>query len=582
MIKSELKKVRNILDESVRYVVPNYQRNFEWKKSQAEEFWDDISSGSVFLGNLVLDVSKESEKNEIIIVDGQQRITTIFIFLAACRFQAKKINSHDQASVIQKKISFIDDTSGKAGVSKLIPSPSIIDTFNQTIVNDEWDGKVFEGKRRPINKIKPIYDYFISCVSKFNKDDLIDILKKLYESTFVKIDIEEPQDAFDIFERTNARGMELNAADLLKNYLFSHKVSDQIEMEWEDIVTNSAGNILRMIKYFYVSKKGLIQRKQLFRALRDYGKTIGPDKLFEEIKEFSYYYSLVVNSSYETVVEWADETKNSFFRKQYNAESLNRALEALQLFGVTQAYPIVVKLAIAINSVRDSKNKDKISEKFLEFCQVLEKFHFINYAISQQPGNRIEKYYADKCKLEVNDSNISDFIKTTIAQLRKEKIVSSLTFLEKFSEISYSNSNDFHLIYYIFDRLNNFNRKGGQYIRLYNPDKKLVRKDYDIDHLVSQNLDKYGFDDEQVPETIDNIGNLLVISKHTNGSAQNMEILKKLEFFKEKEIQNLMEAKIVVDEWESKKWESVDDINKNILDRTKTMSDRAYDKVWKI
>jgi uncharacterized protein with ParB-like and HNH nuclease domain len=256
MIKSELTKVRSVLDASYKYIVPGYQRNFEWKREQAEEFWEDISSGSVFLGNLVLDMSQE-KSNTIFIVDGQQRITTIFIFLAACKYQANNIKSSSQAAAIQTKISFVDDTSGKASSSKLVPSPSIAGIFEQTILNPEWDGKRFDvrGLKRQINKLKPIYEYFIECLSNYKVDDLADILRKLYESTFVKIEIEEPQDAFDIFERTNARGMELNAADLLKNYLFQKNPSEKIESDWSDIVTCSDGGILRMIKYFYVSQK---------------------------------------------------------------------------------------------------------------------------------------------------------------------------------------------------------------------------------------------------------------------------------------------------------------------------------------
>ena len=95
--------------------------------------------------------------------------------------------------------------------------------FSQTIASGTWDGKTFNftHKKRQIAKIKPIYSYFVDKLSKFNKEEIKDILEKLYDSSFVVIEIEDTQEAFDIFERTNARGMELNAADLLKNYLFA-------------------------------------------------------------------------------------------------------------------------------------------------------------------------------------------------------------------------------------------------------------------------------------------------------------------------------------------------------------------------
>jgi uncharacterized protein with ParB-like and HNH nuclease domain len=581
MIKSELKKVRSLLDESVRYVIPTNQRNYEWKKEQGEEFWDDISQNSIYLGTLVFNVSKESE-NEISIVDGQQRITTIFVLLAACRHQAKKINSTDQAAAIQNKISFIDDTSGKASSSKLIPSPSIRETFLETITNDKWDGKKFElkNKKRQIGRIKPLYEFFVDRVSKLDKDTLADLLKKLYESTFVRIDIGEVQEAFDIFERTNARGLELNAADLLKNYLFSRSTSEKVEEEWDEIVDNSYGNLLRMVKYFYVSKLGPVQKKNLFKLLKKYGEETGVDSLLKQIKEFSFFYSLIVGGSYNSILEWATDTDNNFFRKEYSARSLNRAFDAIKLFGVTQAYPVIVKLMTTISSIEDSKLKEKASEKFLDFVVAIEKFHFLNYAVSQRPGNQIENYYADKCKIALNKKNITEFISQTIKELQKEKVVGKAEFQEKFATLSYQS--DFHLIYYIFDRMNNFGRKGGQHIEIYNPDRKLIKRNYDIDHLVAQDLEEYEFDNDEMGEMIDSIGNLLVISKHTNGGLQNKNITSKLEVLREKEIQNLLEAAHLLIFWENRKWAKVQDVLKNIEERIGDLSDRAYSSVWKI
>lgn len=579
MINADLKKVRSILDESVKYIVPEYQRNFEWKREQAEEFWEDISSGSVFLGNLVLDISKQKE-NEIYIVDGQQRITTIFIFLAACRCHAMNIKSYDQANAIQTKISFIDDTSGKAGSSKLIPSPSIVDVFAETIANSSWDGKKFEskGKKRQVNKIKPIYEYFLECISDLGADDLAALLKKLYESSFVRIEIEEAQEAFEIFERTNARGMELNAADLLKNYLFAQNASEKLTDDWDEIVENSLGTMLRMIKYYYVSHSGLIQKKLLFKALKKHGEKIGAESMLSDIKSFSYHYAIAVNGSAEGILEWASQTNNSYFRKEYNAKSLNRKFEALQLFSVTQAYPLIVKLMIILSEVKSPQKKNKISEKFLEFINTLENFHFINYAISQRPGNQIENYYADMCTNKINEDNIIETMKSVTSELKKNKLAGKEEFTERFSEISYIN--DSYIIYYLFDRFNNFGRKGGQYIELYNPDKKLLRRNYDIDHLISQNLDNYDFDGGLIVESIDNIGNLLVISKHTNGKVQNMEILEKMKVFEEMEIQNLPEVKQLVTDWKSKKFDKEDLVVTIIKERAQSLAQRAYDKIW--
>ncbi|MFI5260448.1 MAG: DUF262 domain-containing protein [Candidatus Paceibacteria bacterium] len=581
MIKSELKKVRNLLDESIEYVVPPYQRNFAWKRSQAEEFLNDISSDSIFLGTIVLDTSREVE-GQISIVDGQQRITTIFILLAACRRQAKKINSIGQAQEIQRKISFIDDTSGRSNLSKLKPSPSIATIFEKTIASEEWDGRDFDfkSKKREANRIRPIYEFFSEKIAKMDKDELAGLLKKVYESTVIKIEVQETQEAFEIFERTNARGTDLDAADLLKNYLFKNSASENLTEDWDTIVGNASGNILRLIKYYYVSNFGGVQKKFLFKEMERHGDAVGPDQLLSRIKDFAYYYNLIISGNVENISEWSAETNNDFFRKEYNAESLHRVFEALRLFGVSQGYPLITKLFLVLDGESDHEKKKKISEKLLVFLKTVEKFHFLNYAVGQRPGNQIEGYYADKCKIPISSANMIDFLKQITKELRDEKIIGEAEFSEKFSELSYVN--DPTLIYYIYDRLNNQDRTGGQYISIYNPDKKLLRKNYDIDHLISQDATNYDFTEEEIADYIDSIGNLLVISKHTNGSMQNMNIVEKLRVLKKLESQNLPEAELLVAEWGSKQWTPVEKVIESIKERSRSVAKRAYGICWKI
>jgi len=326
MIKPLDKTVRGILDDSVRYVVPEYQRNFEWHKEHAEEFFEDISAGSVYFGTLVFDTSKRQKEKETIIVDGQQRLTTIFIFLAACRLRAHQIHSTGQTSAIQSKLSFIDDTTGDSGTPKLEASPSINEIFSQTIVNGIWDGKTFNftHKKRQIAKIKPIYSYFVDKLSKFNKEEIKDILEKLYDSSFVVIEIEDTQEAFDIFERTNARGMELNAADLLKNYLFARQASDNLSQDWESIIENSSSNILRMIKYYYVSNYGYTPKKRLFKDLKKHGEIIDSKEFLIEYKENTF--SLDRFNQYHDKELLIRKTLIGPHRDEYHIYMINKSL----------------------------------------------------------------------------------------------------------------------------------------------------------------------------------------------------------------------------------------------------------------
>ena len=110
MINPNPAKIEDILNSSIQFEVPKYQREYTWGKGEAIEFLDDLksyseSNGNLFLGTLIFDISEEEQKR-IRVVDGQQRITTILLLLIACRNVAKEINAVNLATLIQNKITF--------------------------------------------------------------------------------------------------------------------------------------------------------------------------------------------------------------------------------------------------------------------------------------------------------------------------------------------------------------------------------------------------------------------------------------------------------------------------------------------
>ncbi|KKW01391.1 MAG: hypothetical protein UY36_C0023G0010 [Parcubacteria group bacterium GW2011_GWA1_49_11] len=240
MINPNPAKIESILNSSIQFAVPRYQREFTWGKSEALEFFEDLKSyteletGGLFLGTLIFDISEERQK-KIKVVDGQQRLTTILLLLIACRNLAKKSKAARIAQKIQEKITFEDPTTAESLGPRLIASESVKDVFEE-ISKYEWNGE-FTPKignkhvKLQIRRIKPIYDYFYNEIKSFDKAKLSNFLKVIYESYVVRIDIQDEVEAFSIFERTNARGVDLEASDLLKNYLFSRGV-EGLEEAW--------------------------------------------------------------------------------------------------------------------------------------------------------------------------------------------------------------------------------------------------------------------------------------------------------------------------------------------------------------
>jgi uncharacterized protein with ParB-like and HNH nuclease domain len=581
MLNANKTKLEKVLSRAVKYSVPNYQRNFEWRRDNAEEFWQDIQSQGTFLGTIVFNVSKEETNQEIEIVDGQQRLTTIFILLAALRTAAVRVKNYQQASAIQQFISFIDNTSGASSATKFVASESIRDAFNETIANESWDGKDFnikslKSKKRQINRIKPIYSFFAEKVSNFGFDDIKGILSNLYSSIFVEIEIMNTEDAFEIFERTNARGLDLNAADLLKNFLFAQTNLNNIEEKWEQVINYSSGNILRMIKYFYVSKQGGVRKKELFSKLRNYGEIVGSEKFLEELTRYARLYDLIINKGDEDFLEYGKEYSIEFYQTQYNAEEINRSLDAINLFGITQSYPLILKALDSVTVMESSRERETFAKQINQLVKLIENYHFVNSAVSQRPGNVVEKFYTDMCEPDMTVDSLKNIINKVKAKFVEER-VKLPEFVERFKELNYHN--DYRLVLYINDRFNNHERRGGQIEKMYNSDSRALRRNFDIEHLIAQDSSKYSLPPEKFEDLIHNIGNLIVISKHTNGSLQNKHILDKIPLIKNKD-SRLREVQELSEIWENSIWDTFEKIEKNIQERAENMAERAYNKVW--
>jgi uncharacterized protein with ParB-like and HNH nuclease domain len=590
MINPNPSKLEDILNSSIQYVVPKYQREYTWGKNEAIDFLEDLksyseSSDNLFLGSLIFDISDQKNK-KISVVDGQQRITTILLLLIVCRNFAKKINAVQLATLIQNKITFIDPTTAEPLGCRLIASESIKSIFEE-ISKYEWNGNfniTFPGVdgrkiRWQVGRIKPIYDYFLSELKDFDQNKLSRFLKTIYEAYVVRIDIEDEIEAFSIFERTNARGVDLEASDLLKNYLFAQGVEGLDEI-WPQIIENSDGTLLRMLKYFYVSRKGYISKSNLYKEISRYGKNIGAARLVNELFDFSKYYIHIKSADIIGIKNYFDSIScTAISGDQDRYEKIYYSLEGLRLFKISQTYPLIYS-AIHCFIESGAVNSASLSKKLIEFFDTLEKYHFINNAVCERIGNEVEKMYADYCDKFYNSKNFDTVVKDLIANL-KNHLASEQEFSTRFSEISYS-QDTIPLISYIFDRINNSGLHPGQRVRIYNPDQKLLRRNHNIEHFYPQNPSYDLKNGKDVIDAVDNIGNLLVISFRTNSKLGNLSPDKKIDKLKNELLSEVQNQKYVIKFMEDFINENTGWDNKSIINRSKVMAIEAYRKVWKI
>lgn len=576
-------RLEDVFNSPTQFAIPIYQREYKWGKEEALELIEDLESymgvedENLFLGNLIFEKSKEQKT---FVVDGQQRLTTLMLLLIACRMRARDLGLFKLEPKIQEKVTFMDSKTGESLGCRLIASESIREIFEQ-MATDSWDGAFAVGKKWPkrkINKIKPIYDSFLKEVSEFDKTELSLFLGAIYNSYVARIEVESEVEALSIFERTNARGLDLEISDLLKNHLFAKKV-ESIEETWKLILQNSGGTILRMLKYFYVSKKGYVQKPQLYKKLKGYAAEIGPQEFTNQLAAFSKFYSVVKAPDRALIKAYfEDEDFTEIYGDQYRYEKINRSLEALREFGVVQFCPpaFAAKECVSRNG---GKALPGDAKKLIQLFETFEKYHFINNIICERVGNEVERLYADVCNSFAESNN---FTKTTDLLINdlKSKLAKEEEFVTKFTDLAYS-PDDTSLLNYVFDRFNNYGLDPGQCIQIYNPDPKLRRRNHNIEHFLPQKPEADLKVKKTDLEVVDNIGNLLVIYFRENASLGNISPVEKLKRLKgdlSRNIQNLAHVSDFIAKYEA----DVSDWGREkIHQRARDMALKAYREVWK-
>ncbi len=284
-----------------RFTVPDFQRPFSWGSDEVREFWDDLGpvlSGSqpeLFLGTIVLEIG---QPGRAMIWDGQQRIATLVMFLAACRDRLLSAPSATDPGLAAEINSMILGGSLAPTRSPAITMGTIDDrTFREFALlpvgdankKDEnfWRGlpvrarradwsprvvEVFESIRRLVA------DYSQSAAKQLGSER--EALKHLstallHKIRVVRFETVSEEEAFRLFEVLNDRGLELSAADLIKNFLLSRaapgsKLRADMKSDWDALTrTVGTGRLTGYLRHFYMSRFGRTTKGDLYDRVVD-------------------------------------------------------------------------------------------------------------------------------------------------------------------------------------------------------------------------------------------------------------------------------------------------------------------------
>lgn len=380
----------------------------------------------------------------------------------------------------------------------------------------------------------------------------------------INVEISSEEDAYDIFETTNARGMELSVGDLLKNLIFKNikpgEDKDFAKDVWKEITRNieeTNTELKRFIRYYWISTYSFVQEKKLYKEVK---KKISNSEwmvLLQDLWDDSRIYNMLLEG---------DEA--SFRELKGHGHKIYEAVFAIRLMNVSQCYVLLLSIL---------RNYDKLGFDPYKFFQFIEKFTFQYSVVSKLPGNRLEKIYS-KYALEIENTaktgpneKTTRKLQTIFSNLQnelKDEAPSENVFMEYFPELAYKNNEERRrLIKYILGKMNAYYQRTDEYLINFHT--------VNIEHILPQNPDKdWHLTKKEIKDYVNKLGNLTLLSQVLNSKAQNSIIPEKL-----KELRN-SKLDITIDI--VKKLESLNGNwgEEEITNRQREMAELAYKQVW--
>lgn len=503
------KKTINDIFQGARILeVPFFQRSYVWEEEQWERLLADLeyvsqTGKNYFLGSIILKQQSTPTSSSIgdrrIVIDGQQRLTTLVIFFKVFCLKINQIQIFDNVfrSVIDRKITFI-------------PGGRDIEAFNKIM-----DLQALEEIKEDDN-ISRVYNYFREKID-IEKINLTNLLSKLL---FVSIDLAENEDEQQIFDTINSLGVKLTTADLLKNYLFNKDSIEEYKKYWQEVFENEAEYWENEVKrggktfidlFFYSFLQIRLQDKNLNVEPNDKQTFSRYENLFSSYKDFIKKY-LQDNKK-----EIAKEIKEyaELFKNNFNDEILEQELPSEA--GIDRLKAIMFRLDVytlapyvlyILKNVADIAERNKIFE-FLEsyiMRRIIVKADTKNYNqlfTAQLIGNGIlsQKQLVDFFKEQTGKTNFFPSDKEL-----KESIFNSVL----------NNKQAAGVLYLIETKMRNTQK---------HTTKLLGFNEYTLEHLMPKKW-KEKWNGEKVDPQERNrkillLGNLAIIKKGLNSSIRN-------------------------------------------------------------
>ncbi len=366
-------------------LIPLFQRPYTWTENNWQILWDDLmvqyeadDAGAHFMGAIVSVPARSTPVgvSKYLIIDGQQRLTTVSILLCALR----DVLDANSASRIQE-VYLTNRFRDPEDTLKFVPTQADRDVYRAIAL----DRQVPEIDRNI--RMAAAYHFFKKLLRGTDRNDDTSIVPSKVLTTLeqslqvVMINLADDDDPYLIFESLNFKGEPLNQADLVRNYVlmrFKHTISAGGEQErvyskyWVPLEKMLGSNLTEFLRHYTMKDGDDIKKGGIYAAIRKKLKrmesTLEVESEIEAMQKFGEFYSSFLSPNQEKIA------------------SIKNCLEDIKEIKVTTFYPLLLRLF-------DAHQIGNLDATELEKCLRLIESLIVRRAVCGVPTNALNKIF---------------------------------------------------------------------------------------------------------------------------------------------------------------------------------------------
>lgn len=463
------KLIKYLDGASKRFIIPVYQRNYDWKMEHCKQLYDDLvkiirqNRKRHFFGSIVSVQSESGTMEEFLIIDGQQRLTTISLLLLAIYHllsSGKMVSrDHQLTDKILKKY-LIDEYEPEEKRIKLKPIKNDQKAFGILFDQDE--------EYIPDSNLTINYRYFYDRIQhgELDIDELFDAICKL---EVINISLNHEDNPQLIFESLNSTGLNLSEGDKIRNYILMGLPNDQqtkfYEKYWNRIESYTDYDVSSFVRdYLSIKQQSTPNMNSVYPTFKKYvedAEVADIEPLLKDLLEYAKRYAFLIKGG-------------------HSDERLNSCIYRLNRLSTSVTRPFLLEV------IRLSESGALTADELIEVFHFTESYLF-RRAICDLPTNALNKIFLllhrEIIRFDGDESHyVEKFKYALLSKRERTRFPSDEEFAECMSTRNIYGMNPKNKLY-LFERLENSETSETKDVWGH-----LDRGEYSIEHIMPQHL----------------------------------------------------------------------------------------------